>query len=144
MTRTAVPDRATRRPPRVRSTQKAVVVAWTVAWLGVAGPSAAAGAESGERPWQLVGRLGLAIYVIVPASAAMDRRVHNAIVDELCPVDQACFLRFFTNSQGRPATLPLADEIEREPTAIFQRSPKYQRQEFRWSCRLKLPDANCF
>lgn len=96
------------------------------------------------RDWQLVGRLGLAIYVIVPTAAAANRGYHNAIIDELCPVTQACFLRFFTNSQAREARLPLADEIEREPTAIFQRSPKYQRQEFRWSCRLKLPDAGCF
>ncbi len=151
----ALPTMRVMRLPLVDRPVRRPAVLSRVAWLlGLALAGAAAQAQpepprqtpavDAARDWQLVGRLGLAIYVIVPAAAAANRDYHNAIIDQLCPVTQACFLRFFTNSQGRDASLPLADDIEREPTAIFQRSPKYQRQEFRWSCRLKLPDANCF
>ena len=94
--------------------------------------------------WELAGRLGLAQYFVVPEDKVADRAYHDAIIREVCGPKDTCFLRFFANPQQAPVGLPLPDSIEQQPTAIFQRSAKYQREEFRWSCRLKLPDSGCF
>ncbi len=110
--------------------------ALTLASTPLAAPNAAG--------WELAGRLGLAQYFVVPADKVADRAYHDAIIKEVCGPKDTCFLRFFANPQQAPVGLPLPDSIEQQPTAIFQRSAKYQREEFRWSCRLKLPDAGCF
>jgi hypothetical protein len=94
-------------------------------------------------PWQHAGRLGLVQYLVVPVALASDRKLYERAVIEICPERGTCFLRFFTNSTGAAITLPLPDAIAHEPTVIFQRSDKRAAEDFRWSCRLKLP-GNCF
>lgn len=100
-------------------------------------------ATSDAQKWQIAGQLGLMKFVVVPEAAAGDRAYYDEAIKELCAPDDTCFLRFFTNSQHAALGVPLADAIEQEATAMFQRSAKQQREMFQWSCRMKMPDA-CF
>jgi hypothetical protein len=95
-------------------------------------------------PWQVVGRLGVVQYVVVPESAARQRGYYDTIIQQSCPPAGTCFMRFFTNSSGATPTLPLPDVIQNEPAALFQRSAKRGTEEFRFSCRLQVAGADCF
>lgn len=111
-------------------------------------PFAAAHAEQAPAAadWQIAGRLGLATFVVVPTTAAADEAYYQRAIAALCPAEASCWLRFFTNSTGAALGLPLPEAIEREPTAIFQRSAKAGgRTMFRWSCRVQVASAvDCF
>lgn len=109
--------------------------------IGCATTVLAASGDSDK--WQVAGQLGLLKFIVVPETAAKDRTYYDQAIKELCSPDDTCFLRFFTNSQHAALGIPLADAIEKEPTAMFQRSAKQQREMFQWSCRMKMPDA-CF
>lgn len=107
----------------------------------------AAPARADQAPaWQIAGRMGLATFIVVPESVAADAGFYERAIAALCPAEASCWLRFFTNSSGAPLGLPLPEAIEREPTAIFQRSAKNGgRTMFRWSCRLQVPGGgDCF
>lgn len=106
--------------------------------------SALAVQAQAPEPWQLAGRQGLMLLVIVPAAQATDAEAYQAQLKQLCPGDKTCFVNFYTNSSGAEATVPLPDAIDREATATFRRSVKQGAESFRWSCRLKLAVPNCF
>ena len=42
------------------------------------------------------------------------------------------------------AELALPNAVLAEPTVMFQRSAKHRTEQFQWSCRLGLAEANCF
>jgi len=83
-------------------------------------------------------------FVIVPVASTRDRTAYERQIRRLCEPDRTCFLNFYTNSSGAPLAVPLPDAIDREATAVFRRSTKQGAESFRWSCRLQLPDDNCF
>ncbi len=95
-------------------------------------------------PWQVAGRQGLMLLVIVPADQASDANAYQAQLKQLCPGDRTCFVNFYTNSSGAEASVPLPDAIDREATATFRRSVKQGAESFRWSCRMQLAVPNCF
>jgi len=97
-----------------------------------------------DAPWPVAGQQGLMRFVIVPADLARDRSAYVKQIQRLCEPDRTCFLNFYTNSSGAALALPLPDAIDREATAVFRRSTKQGAESFRWSCRLQLPDDNCF
>lgn len=113
-------------------------------------PLLACAAQAEQSPaaadWQVAGRLGLATFIVIPTSAAADEAYYHRAIESLCPAEASCWLRFFTNSTGAALALPLPEAIEREPTAIFQRSAKAGgRTMFRWSCRVQVAGAvDCF
>lgn len=108
-----------------------------------------AGANAGQEPanthdWIVAGRLGLMQFIVVPEASARDRAYYSRVIEQSCDKEETCFLRFFTNSSGAVPAVPLPDAILAEPTAMFQRSIKQAREQFQWSCRLGLAEANCF
>lgn len=108
-----------------------------------------AGANAGQAPantqdWIVAGRLGLMQFIVVPEASARDRGYYTRVIEQSCDREETCFLRFFTNSSGAVPAVPLPDAILAEPTAMFQRSIKQAREQFQWSCRLGLAEANCF
>lgn len=104
-------------------------------------PNAPAG---GDRPWTVVGRMGIVLYVIVPSERAGDRGFYDEIVAGECATIPRCFMRFFTNSAGAPVELPLPDAIQHEATALYQRSDKRGGEDFRWACRMRISTTDCF
>ncbi|HEY9194254.1 MAG TPA: hypothetical protein VIO81_15400 [Methyloversatilis sp.] len=95
--------------------------------------------------WTLAGRLGLLQFVVVPEASARDGDYYRRIIDEVCADRVAsCFVRFFTNSSGARLDFPLPDAVLNEPTVMFQRSAKHQREQFQWSCRLGMAESSCF
>lgn len=112
--------------------------------LMLAGPACAE--QSPAADWQIAGRLGLATFIVVPTASAADTAYYDRAIATLCPAEASCWLRFFTNTTGATLGLPLPEAIEREPTAIFQRSAKNGgKAMFRWSCRLQVPGGgDCF
>lgn len=111
---------------------------------GLLASTAAQAQEPAPPPWQVAGRQGLMLLVIVPAAQATDPEAYQAQLKQLCPGERTCFVNFYTNSQGAEARVPLPDAIDREATATFRRSLKQGAESFRWSCRLQLAVANCF
>lgn len=108
-----------------------------------------AGANAGQesantQDWIVAGRLGLMQFIVVPEASARDRAYYSRVIEQSCDKEETCFLRFFTNSSGAAPVVPLPDAILAEPTAMFQRSIKQAREQFSWSCRLGLAEANCF
>lgn len=119
----------------------------SLAWLGAIAALAAASAGAAgaaDEPWLLAGQQGLVRFVIVPAAQATDREAYARQVRLLCAPDATCFLNFYTNSTGAPLTVPLADAIDRESTAVFRRSAKQGAERFIWRCSLKIGLENCF
>ena len=104
----------------------------------------AAAAAPAAKDWTLAGRLGLMQFIVVPEASARDRDYYTRVIEQSCGKEETCFLRFFTNSTGATPAVPLPDAILAEPTALFQRSIKQAREQFQWSCRLQLAEANCF
>jgi len=105
---------------------------------------AAAGCQADGAAWQVVGQQGLMRFVIVPAEQARDRDAYVRQIKRLCEPDRTCFLNFYTNSTGAPLAMPLPDAVDREATAVFRRSSKQGAESLRWSCRMQLPEDNCF
>ncbi|MDP3871841.1 MAG: hypothetical protein Q8Q80_04190 [Methyloversatilis sp.] len=108
-------------------------------------PASAAPDAPPAADWHLAGRLGLLQFIVVPETSARDRAYYDRIIDTVCSDDTAsCFLRFFTNASGVAMSFPLPDAVLAEPTVMFQRSAKHQREQFQWSCRLGLAESTCF
>ena len=97
-----------------------------------------------DAPWLLAGEQGMVRFVIVPAAQARDRAAYFQQIQMLCEAGNTCFLNFYTNSTAAPLALPLPDAIDHEATAVFRRSAKRPGDIFRWSCRLKVPQEDCF
>ncbi len=112
--------------------------------LLLASATTAAHGMASDAPWPVAGQQGLMRFVIVPAEQARDRAAYMAQIQRLCEPDRTCFLNFYTNSSAAPLAMPLPDAIDREPTAVFRRSTKQGTEGFRWSCRLQLPEPDCF
>ena len=104
----------------------------------------AAPSAANEAPWPVAGRQGLMRIVIVPMTQARDPAAYSRQIEQLCEPGLSCFLSFYTNSTGVPVSVPLPDAIDREPAAVFRRSSKQAAEQIRWSCRLGLPEADCF
>lgn len=94
--------------------------------------------------WPVVGRQGIIKIVIVPTESARTRAAYDREIGAICEPEQSCFINFYSNSSGAPVGLPLPDAISNEATAIFRRSVKQAGEFFRWSCRLGLPESDCF
>jgi len=123
----------------VRTIRRAAALAATVGLLAV--PAAQAADAS---PWVVAGRQGIIRLVIVPASQTQDRAAYDQQIAALCKGQETCFINFFTNSTNAPVSVPLPDAIDKEATAVLRRSAKQGVDSFRWSCRLKRPDTDCF
>lgn len=117
---------------------------WMCAALVACALPAAAAEPAAANDWTLAGRLGLMQFIVVPEASARDRDYYTRVIEQRCGKEETCFLRFFTNSTGATPAVPLPDAILAEPTALFQRSIKQAREQFQWSCRLQLAEANCF
>lgn len=113
-----------------------LLAACAAGWVG----SAAAATEA----WPVAGRQGIIRSVIVPADLAGQREAYQPQIDSLCAGAETCFLNFYTNTTGAPLAVPLPDAIANEPTAILRRSAKQGVDGFRWSCRLKKPEPDCY
>jgi hypothetical protein len=108
-------------------------------------PACAAPDAPPATDWHFAGRLGLLQFIVVPEASARDRGYYDRIIETVCNDDTAsCFLRFFTNASGVAMSFPLPDAVLAEPTVMFQRSAKHQREQFQWSCRLGLAESACF
>ena len=94
--------------------------------------------------WPVVGRQGVIQIVIVPVEQATNRAAYDREIASICTPGITCFVNFFSNSTGATVALPLPDAISAEATAIFRRSIKQGGEFFRWSCRLRQPEADCF
>lgn len=94
--------------------------------------------------WPVAGRQGIIRLVIVPMAQVTDRAAYDRQIATLCAGQETCFVNFFSNSTQAPLSVPLPDAIDREPTAMLRRSAKQGVDSFRWSCRLKLPNNDCF
>lgn len=103
-----------------------------------------AGSAKAEEAWPVAGQQGLVRYVIVPAAQAKQGEAYLRQVKLLCDPERTCFLNFYTNSSGAAAALPLPDAIAAEATATFRRSMKNGAERFQWSCRLQMPQQDCF
>ncbi|HSI57690.1 MAG TPA: hypothetical protein VLA16_09040 [Ideonella sp.] len=106
--------------------------------------SAGLAAPDPAGPWQVVGRQGILLHVIVPAAQARDREAYQREIPAICGGNETCFVNFYTNSTGATLALPLPDAIAAEATAVLRRSAKQGAEGFRWSCRLARPDPGCF
>lgn len=111
--------------------------------VGLAAALAAAGA-SAETAWPVAGQQGLVRYVIVPAEQARDAEAYLRQVAKLCDPERTCFLNFYTNSTGADVAVPLPNAIAAEATATFRRSMKNGAERLMWSCRMKMPQPECF
>lgn len=95
--------------------------------------------------WQVVGKQGILLQVIVPTAQARDRAAYQAQVPALCGDRETCFVNFYTNTTAAAPVLPLPATIADEATAVLRRSAKQGVLDgFRWSCRLAMPDPGCF
>jgi hypothetical protein len=112
--------------------------------LALAAALAAASSASAESPWPVAGQQGLVRYVIVPSGQARDAEGYLRQVAQLCDPERTCFLNFYTNSSGAPVSVPLPDAIAAEATATFRRSMKNGAERLMWSCRMKMPQQECF
>jgi hypothetical protein len=110
--------------------------------LPIIWPGASRAADSDA--WLLAGRQGIIRLVIVPVAQANNRAAYDREIAALCEGQETCFVNFFTNSTGAPVTVPLPDAIDQEATAVLRRSAKQGVNSFRFSCRLKRPEADCF
>lgn len=128
------------RPPRCRACLLALAVLPLA--LGMAARPAAA--EPAPQPWEVAGRQGIILQVIVPTAQAGDREAYRVQVEKLCAGKETCFVNFFTNSTGAAPSVPLPEAITSEATAVLRRSGKNGVEGFRWSCRLALPEPDCF
>jgi hypothetical protein len=125
---------------RARSSCIALLLRGAIA-VALAAPGLA-GATTQD--WRIAGNLGMMQFVIVPEARARDRAYYDGVIKALCPSDQTCFLRFYTNSTNAKAEVPLPDAIAREPAALFQRSAKQGNAVFQWACRMGVAAGNCF
>ncbi|WP_200946736.1 hypothetical protein [Methylibium sp. Root1272] len=124
---------------KIRDRCRSILMLLMACTAGLAcSPAAAADA------WPVAGRQGIIRSVIVPADQAGQREAYQPQIDSLCAGAETCFLNFYTNSTGAPLAVPLPDAIANEPTAVLRRSAKQGVEGFRWSCRLKKPDPDCF
>ncbi len=94
--------------------------------------------------WPIAGRQGIIQVIIVPEAESRDRAAYQREIAALCPPTASCFINFHTNSTGAPLSVPLPDAIAAEATALFRRSVKQGGEFFRWSCRLGVPEGDCF
>lgn len=113
-------------------------------WVAVAAVLGATHAMAAETAWPVAGQQGLVRYVIVPAEQARDGEAYLRQVGRLCDPERTCFLNFYTNSSGAPVSVPLPDAIAAEATATFRRSMKNGAERLQWSCRMKMPQQECF
>lgn len=126
---------------KIRDRCRSILMLLMACTAGLAcSPAAAAAADA----WPVAGRQGIIRSVIVPADQAGQREAYQPQIDSLCAGAETCFLNFYTNSTGAPLAVPLPDAIANEPTAVLRRSAKQGVEGFRWSCRLKKPDPDCF
>jgi hypothetical protein len=100
--------------------------------------------RSAQEAWAVAGQQGLVRFVIVPTAQAADAAAYRREIARLCEPERTCFLNFYTNVSGATVTLPLPDAIEAEATATFRRSMKNGAERFQWSCRMKMPQQECF
>lgn len=105
---------------------------------------ASAPSFSAAENWQKVGQQGLVQFVIVPIDEERNQGLYEQVVMKLCEPERTCFLNFYTNSTNAAPAMPLPDAIAKEATATFRRSAKNGVTVFMWSCRLKIPDRECF
>lgn len=103
-----------------------------------------AAAAPGAHAWDLAGRQGLVLQVVVPEAEAKDRAAYERELQRLCGEQPTCFVNFYTNRDGAPLTLPLADAIAQQATATYRRSGKRGMGVFAWSCRLQVANEPCF
>jgi hypothetical protein len=115
-----------------------------LAWAVVLAAGTASTTAQGAAGWTVMGHQGLVQLVLVPLAEASDRAAYTREITRLCEPERTCFLNFYTNSQGLPATLPLADGIAQEATATYRRSMKNGADRFWWSCRLQIAGESCF
>jgi hypothetical protein len=101
-------------------------------------------AQPAPETWTVAGRQGMILQVIVPLEQAKDRDAYRQQIEILCQGKETCFVNFYTNSAGAPLAIPLPDAISHEATATQRRSAKRGSEVFRWSCRLALPEPDCF
>jgi hypothetical protein len=106
--------------------------------------SASLAASAADADWPVMGQQGLVRLVLVPAPDARELVAYEKAINKLCDPERTCFLYFYTNSTGAAPTVPLPDAIAQEATATYRRSMKNGVQIFMWSCRLKMPDRECF
>ena len=100
--------------------------------------------RAAPQAWPVAGRQGIIRLVIAPMAQAGDRVAYEEQISAVCEGQETCFVNFFTNSTGAALSVPLPDAIDQEPTAMLRRSAKQGVDSFRWSCRLKRPEADCF
>lgn len=112
--------------------------------LLAAGATLLAGPAPAQEGWAVAGQQGLVRFVIVPMAQAADAAAYQREIVRLCEPERTCFLNFYTNGSGAPLTMPLPDAIEAEATATFRRSMKNGAERFQWSCRMKMPQQECF
>jgi len=127
--------------PRHQRPLSHAVVALAALWLAALGTGPARAAETS---WAVVGRQGILLHVVVPTAQARDREAYRREIPLICGERETCFVNFYTNTSGAPATLPLPDAIASEATAVLRRSAKQGAEGLRWSCRLGLPEPDCF
>ncbi|CAN5171041.1 hypothetical protein BH11PSE9_BH11PSE9_24310 [soil metagenome] len=95
--------------------------------------------------WTVIGRQGILLHVVVPTELARDRAAYRREIPAVCGEAETCFVNFYTNTTGAPLTMPVPDAIAKEPTAVMRRSAKQGVADgWRWSCRLAIPEPNCF
>jgi hypothetical protein len=94
--------------------------------------------------WPVIEQQGLVRSVLVPSALASDDAAYRKQISRLCPPDRTCFLNFYTNSKGVALAVPLPDAIANEATATYRRSMKNGVEILMWSCRMKVPGADCF
>ncbi len=103
-----------------------------------------AGTARADEAWPVAGQQGLVRFVIVPPAQAKQEDAYARQVKLLCEPERTCFLNFYTNSSGAAVAVPLPDAIADEATATYRRSAKQGAERFLWSCRLKMPQPECF
>ncbi len=108
--------------------------------VGLLGAAPVAHAED----WTVAGQQGLVKMVVVPVDEMRNQGLYERAVLALCEPERTCFLNFYTNATNAPLAVPLPDAIANEPTATYRRSAKNGVTIFMWSCRMKVPDRECF
>lgn len=94
--------------------------------------------------WPVIEQQGLVRSVLVPSALASDDAAYRKQISRLCEPDRTCFLNFYTNTKGAALATPLPDAIANEATATYRRSMKNGVEILMWSCRMKVPGAECF
>lgn len=103
-----------------------------------------AGSARADEAWPVAGQQGLVRFVIVPVAQAKEADAYARQVKLLCEPERTCFLNFYTNGSGAAVAMPLPDAITSEATATYRRSTKQGAERFLWSCRMKMPQQECF